>query len=156
MGISVSCPYNNRHWQRFFALIGRPELAADDALRSKRPVQNTLMRCMPLWRRVCRRDPTAEWLTLLEQADIPCGPMHTPDDLFNDPHLQAVGMFPEIDHPTEGRIRHIKVPVQFSKTPGGLQRHAERLGGSSAEVLRELGYSQEQISALAQSGVTLT
>ena len=103
-----------------------------------------------------RAHTTAEWLTLLEQADIPCGPMHTPDDLFHEPHLQAVGMFPEVDHPTEGRIRHIKVPVKFSKTPGGLRRHAERLGGSSAEVLRELGYSQEQITALEKSGVTLT
>ncbi len=81
--------------------------------------------------------------------------MNTPDDLFHDPHLQAVGMFPEIDHPTEGQLRHLKVPVKFSKTPGGLQRHAERLGGSSATVLRELGYSAEQIAALAKNGVTL-
>jgi crotonobetainyl-CoA:carnitine CoA-transferase CaiB-like acyl-CoA transferase len=82
--------------------------------------------------------------------------MNVPDDLFRDPHLQAVGMFPELDHPTEGPIRHIKVPVKFSKTPGGLRRHAERLGGSSVEILRELGYSEAQITALEKSGVTLT
>ena len=65
-------------------------------------------------------------------------------------------MFPEIDHPTEGPIRHIKVPVKFSKTPGGLRRHAERLGGSSIEVLHDLGYSDTQIAAFEKSGVTRT
>jgi crotonobetainyl-CoA:carnitine CoA-transferase CaiB-like acyl-CoA transferase len=149
-------PYNNRHWQRFFALIGRPELATDarfaqQAARSKH--------IDALYAIVAEHMParsTSEWLALLEEADIPCGPMYTPDDVFNDPHLQAVGMFPEIKHPTEGQIRHIKVPVKFSKTPGGLRRHAERLGGSSAAVLRELGYSEAEIAALEKSGVTRT
>ena len=54
----------------------------------------------------------------------------------------------------EGAIRHIKVPVKFSKTPGGLRRHAERLGGSSVEVLRELGYSKAQIAEFEKGGVT--
>jgi crotonobetainyl-CoA:carnitine CoA-transferase CaiB-like acyl-CoA transferase len=48
------------------------------------------------------------------------------------------------------------VPVKFSKTPGGLRRHAERLGGSSVAVLRELGYSEAEIAALEKSGVTRT
>ena len=65
-------------------------------------------------------------------------------------------MFPEIDHPTEGRLRHMKVPVKFSKTPGGLRRYAERLGGSSREILQELGYSEASIAALEQQGVTAT
>jgi crotonobetainyl-CoA:carnitine CoA-transferase CaiB-like acyl-CoA transferase len=82
--------------------------------------------------------------------------MNTLDEVLDDPHLQAVGMFPEIEHPTEGKLRHIKVPVKFTRTPGGLQRHAERLGGSSTAVLSELGYTPEQIADLAQRGVTLT
>jgi formyl-CoA transferase len=65
-------------------------------------------------------------------------------------------MFPKIDHPTEGVLRHIKVPVKFDKTPGGLHRHAEALGASSADVLRELGYSAEAIAELERRGVTRT
>jgi crotonobetainyl-CoA:carnitine CoA-transferase CaiB-like acyl-CoA transferase len=50
----------------------------------------------------------------------------------------------------------MKVPVKFTRTPGGLRRHAERLGGSSTAVLRELGYAQAQIAELEKRGVTLT
>ncbi len=148
-------PYNNRHWQRFFALVGRPELASDARFAQQSARSENIDALYGIVAECMKARSTAQWLDLLGEADIPCGPMNTPDDLFHDPHLQAVGMFPEIDHPTEGQLRHIKVPVKFSKTPGGLQRHAERLGGSSATVLRELGYSAEQIAALAKNGVTL-
>jgi crotonobetainyl-CoA:carnitine CoA-transferase CaiB-like acyl-CoA transferase len=149
-------PYNNRHWQRFFALIGRPELATDERFAQQAARSKHIDALYAIVAESMRAHSTAEWLALLEQADIPCGPMHTPDEVFHDPHLQAVGMFPEIEHPTEGKIRHIKVPVKFTRTPGGLQRHAERLGGSSAAVLSELGYAPEQIADLEKSGVTLT
>src|SRR5262245_23770510 len=149
-------PYNNRHWQRFFALIGRPELVADERFAQQSARSKHIDALYAIVTESMRTRSTAEWLKCLGEADIPCGLMNVPDDLFRDPHLQAVGMFPEIDHPTEGSIRHIKVPVKFSKTPGGLRRHAERLGGSSIDVLRELGYSDIQIAALEKGGVTRT
>jgi len=61
-------------------------------------------------------------------------------------------MFPVIEHPTEGKIRHMKVPVHFSRTPGGYYRHPERLGESTAAVLADVGYSAEEIEALAAKG----
>jgi crotonobetainyl-CoA:carnitine CoA-transferase CaiB-like acyl-CoA transferase len=149
-------PYNNRHWQRFFALIGRPELATDERFAQQAARSQHIDALYAIVAESMRAHSTAEWLCLLKEADIPCGPMNTPDDVFNDPHLQAVGMFPEIEHPTEGLIRHLKVPVKFSKTPGGLQRHAERLGGSSTAVLRELGYAEAQIAEFEKRGVTRT
>ena len=57
--------------------------------------------------------------------------------------------------PTEGTIRHIKVPVAFSKTPGGYYRHPETLGQSTASVLEEVGYSADDIAALQTSGATI-
>jgi len=61
-------------------------------------------------------------------------------------------MFPTVEHPTEGTIRHIKVPVHFSKTPGGYYRHAENLGESTEAVLADVGYSAEDIAALQAKG----
>jgi len=63
-------------------------------------------------------------------------------------------MFPEVDHPTEGRIRHIKVPVHFSKTPGGYYHHSELPGESTESVLSELGFDPDEIAALTKAGIT--
>src|SRR3546814_17175758 len=86
---------------------------------------------------------TAAWIELLERADVPVMPMNEPEDLFDCPHLTAVGMFPEFDHPTEGPMSGIKVPVHFSKTPGGHTRPADRLGASTGDVLTEMGYTED-------------
>ncbi len=149
-------PYNNRHWASFFELVGRPELGSDDRFSQQASRSQNIDALYAIVADSMPAHTTAEWLEKLGTADIPCGPMNEPDDLFHDPHLQAVGMFPTIEHPTEGTLRHIKVPVTFDKTPGGLQRHAERLGGSSASVLKELGYTDEQIAALEKNGTTST
>jgi crotonobetainyl-CoA:carnitine CoA-transferase CaiB-like acyl-CoA transferase len=91
----------------------------------------------------------------LNEADIPCMPMHNIDSLLQDPHLHAVGMLKEVDHPTEGRLQEIGVPVSFSGTPGlTVQKPAPRLGQHSAEVLREAGLSELEIDGLRKRGVS--
>lgn len=149
-------PYNNRHWQRFFDLIERPELKSDPRFIEQAARSQNIDALYAIVAENMLQHTTSAWLDRLGKADIPCGPMNTPDDLFQDPHLQAVNMFPVINHPTEGQLRHIKVPVKFSKTPGGLKRHADRLGGSSTALLTELGYTAAQIAELETNGVTRT
>lgn len=149
-------PYNNRHWQSFFELVGRSDLVGDERFSQQSARSKNIDALYAIVAESMLARPTAEWLKLLGEADIPCGQMNTPEDLFNEPHLKAVDMFPQIEHPTEGTLRHIKVPIKFDKTPGGLHRHAESLGASSAKVLGELGYSAEAIAELEQRGVTRT
>lgn len=145
-------PYNDKHWGRFFALAGRPELVKDPRFADQPSRSKNIDALYEIVAEIMPTRSSAEWLKALEEADIPCMPMNTPEDLFDCPHLSAVGMFPEAEHPTEGKIRHIKVPVSFSKTPGGYYRHAERLGQSTEDLLVELGYSTEEIAALQESG----
>ena len=76
------------------------------------------------------------------------------EDLITDEHLVATGFWKEMDHPTEGRLRLPGIPVTFSETPGDIRRHPPRLGEHSAEVLREAGYSDEEIAAMVRDGVT--
>ncbi len=145
-------PYNDKHWGKFFDLAGRPELTEDARFANQPARSKNIDALYEIVAEIMTNRTSAEWLEILEAADVPVLPMNTPEDLFECPHLSAVGMFPLVDHPTEGRIRHIKVPVHFSKTPGGYYRHPEQLGQSTQSVLSELGYQPDDIAALQKAG----
>jgi crotonobetainyl-CoA:carnitine CoA-transferase CaiB-like acyl-CoA transferase len=97
---------------------------------------------------------TAEWTTLLQQADIPNMPMHSIDSLIEDPHLHAIGYFPEYEHPSEGTIRMTAPVGEWSKSPPSIRTMAARLGEHSREILAGLGYDEAAIDALIAQGVT--
>ena len=75
------------------------------------------------------------------------------DDLFNIFSGQD-GFWQELDHPTEGKLRMTRFPVTFSKTPAENTRHQPLLGEHSVEILREAGYSSEQVESMLASGAT--
>ena len=147
-------PYNDKHWAVFFDVVGKPELTSDPRFADQPSRSKNIDALYEIVVGVMQSKTSAEWLATLEEADIPVMPMNEPEDLFDCPHLSAVDMFPTVEHPTEGTIRHIKVPVSFSKTPGGYYRHPEQLGQSTASVLEEIGYSAGEIDALQVSGAT--
>ena len=153
-GHVCALPYNDRHWRRFFEVVGRPELADDARFADQAARSRNIDSLYAIVDEIMPSRSTAEWLQALEAADIPVMPMNTPEDLFDCPHLSAVGMFPEVEHPSEGRLRHLKVPVNFSRTPGGYYRHAEHLGQSTDAVLAELGYAAAEIAGLRAAGAT--
>jgi len=129
-------PYTTAQWQRFFAAAGETALAgdprvADPALRS----QNINMLYAELARIVAGRT-TAEWVALLKEADIPMSPVRTPDDLLDDPHLNAVDFFHRVSHESEGEMRTLGIPVTFSRTPGSVRRLPPRLGEHTEEILK--------------------
>lgn len=145
-------PYNDKHWGKFFDVAGKPKLAKDQRFVDQPSRSKNIDALYEIVTEIMADRTSAEWLRVLEEADIPVMPMNSPEDLFDCPHLTAVGMFPEVEHPTEGKIRHIKVPVNFSKTPGGYYRHPENLGQSTAEALADVGYSEAEIAALVATG----
>lgn len=148
-------PYTDRHWRRFFEIAGRPELA-DDARFVDMPARTENINALyGIVADVLPQRTTAEWLEAFEQADIAAMPVNTPQDLFTDPHLQAVGFFEESDHPSEGRIRTMRPPIRMSKTPPGSERPAPRLGEHSREILSEAGLSEEEISELFEEEASL-
>jgi crotonobetainyl-CoA:carnitine CoA-transferase CaiB-like acyl-CoA transferase len=79
--------------------------------------------------------------------------MYSIDDILADEHLAAIGYFTEAEHPSEGRMRSVAVPTEWSKSPPAITRHAPLLGENTAEVLREAGYSEADVQALASAGV---
>jgi crotonobetainyl-CoA:carnitine CoA-transferase CaiB-like acyl-CoA transferase len=71
---------------------------------------------------------------------------------MSDPHLAAIGYFDAVEHPTEGRLRSMSVPSEWSESAPEYRRHAPRLGEHTREVLREAGYSAEKIDSLIEDG----
>lgn len=147
--------YNDKHWRSFFAAIGRPELPdadprfADIASRSVHIDTLYALLAGELGTRT-----TAEWLEILDRADIPATPLHTLDSLIDDPHLAAIGFLKSVEHPSEGPIRGIGVPTTWSETQATPSRPAPRLGEHSIEVLREAGYADADIDRLLADRVT--
>ena len=95
---------------------------------------------------------TAEWMTFFHEADIPHAPLHDLDSLIDDPHLAAVGLLQTMEHPTEGTLRVAGPAATWSKTPPSIRQHPPGLGEHGGEILREAGFSEDEIGALIAEG----
>ncbi|NMK49195.1 CoA transferase [Achromobacter sp. Bel] len=98
---------------------------------------------------------TADWFTKLDAAGIWCSPVYGYADLVDDPQIAHNGTFVEYEHPTEGRIKTPGFPIRFSKTPSQVARGAPLTGQHTDEVLRDFGFSADEIAAHAASGAVL-
>ncbi len=144
--------YNDKQWRRFGELIGRPDVAADPRFRTQADRSaNMGAFCEMLAEHLATRG-TEEWVELLERAEIPVARLNTTADLFRDPHLADVGFFRTIEDPHDGRLKLPGYPLKFSSTPGGFTRAAPMLGEHTAEVLHELGLSDDQLDGLEARG----
>jgi len=76
------------------------------------------------------------------------------ESLLHDPHLEAVGFWQMVEHPTEGPMRLPGLPATYGKTPGAIRRLPPRLGEHSEEILREMGLGDGEVTALMASGAT--
>ena len=132
---------NQKLWQKLCEAIGRPELvddprfASNDDRMANRP---ELVRELDLTGRT-----TDEWVETLIEAGVPCGPIHDYRQVFEDEHTQAREMEVQLDG-----VRMLGIPVKLSDTPGAIRRTAPEVGEHTFEVLREAGFSDEEISAL--------
>lgn len=141
--------YNDQHWQRFLRAIGRESLLTEDerfatfAMRMQHidHVYGELAR-------IFETRTTADWLALLEAADVPCLPMHDLISVQRDPHLQATGFFGQEEHPSEGTIRTMRPAMRWQQTPPPPTRPAPRPGEHTREVLAEAGLSDTQVARL--------
>jgi crotonobetainyl-CoA:carnitine CoA-transferase CaiB-like acyl-CoA transferase len=147
--------YNDRQWRTFLEAVGRADLLQDPRFFPHASRARHIAQIYDFLDELLRTRTTAQWIELLEQADIPVAPMNTVEDLIADRHLAESGFFAHESHPTEGEMLVPSTPTGWSASSPDMPGPAPRLGQDSAQILRELGYSEEQVAQLARSRVTL-
>jgi len=135
-GYIAALIYNDKHWSAFIEAV-RPPWASDLYATLERRARQ-IDKVYALLAETLKERTTEEWLTLFRQLEIPAAPLRTPDELFDNPHLNAVRFFETVDTP-HGPVRFPGVPTWFSRTPGRVAGPAPELGADTADVLEELG-----------------
>lgn len=139
-GYIAALVYNDKHWAAFVEAVKPPWAGPELATLAQRAKQ--IDRVYGLLAETFLERTTQEWLDLLRELHVPAAPLRTPDELFDNEHLNAVGFFETVDSP-HGPVRFPGVPTWFSKTPGQVAGPTPELGANTAEVLAELGLSPD-------------
>jgi crotonobetainyl-CoA:carnitine CoA-transferase CaiB-like acyl-CoA transferase len=135
-GYVAALIYNDKHWDAFVEDVKPAWVGPEFATLEQRAKQ--IGRVYGLLGDTFLKRTTAEWLDTLRRLHIPCSPLRSTDELFDNPQLQAIGFFETVDSP-EGPVTFPGVPSWFSKTPGKVAGPAPTLGQHTQDVLRELG-----------------
>ncbi|MFH1842136.1 MAG: CoA transferase [bacterium] len=145
---------NQKMWVNFCKLAGKEEWRDDPRFETnpQRVANRDVL--VPLVNELFREKTCDEWLALLLEAAIPCGPVNNMEHLFADEQVRHRGMVAEVPHPTIGTLNLTGMPVKYSETPLTVRRPPPLHGEHTDEVLAEvLGYSGDRIEDLKARGV---
>jgi formyl-CoA transferase len=153
-GYICAMVYNDKQWDSFLRAVGRESLLQNDArFAGFVNRSNHIDFVYGELSRIFEERSTAEWMALLEAADIPMLPMHDFKSVLQDPHLVATGFFAVEQHPSEGTVRTMKMPMRWHGNTPDPVRPAPRQGEHSVEVLQQAGYGAAEITQLIAQGV---
>jgi crotonobetainyl-CoA:carnitine CoA-transferase CaiB-like acyl-CoA transferase len=140
-------------WQRFCQIMELEALLQDPRFKTNADRVANKHLLQEIIETVTTTQTGSYWLEKLGNAEIPCGPVNSYAEVFNDPHVRARQMLIEVEHPVAGKVQMTGLNVKLSHTPGALRHPAPTLGQHTYQVLRTLGYQDEAIDQLKTAGV---
>lgn len=145
---------NDSQFAKFCAVAGCPGLAEDDRFRTNADRVRNRATLIPLIVERLRQRTSAEWIAALEQSGVPCGPINTIAEVFDNPQVQSRGMRVHVQHNGAGEIPLVGSPMKFSRTPLDDRQPPPRLGEHNDEILHKvLGLGADDLTRLRSSGV---
>jgi len=151
-GYITAAVVTNRQWEGLSRALEQPQWLEDERFRTPALRQENVEARLQMTQDVLIGRPSAEWLERLTKADVPCAPVLTRNEVIRHPHVRAMGIVEEIEHPKAGRLRQARNAARFSATPAAIRRPAPGLGEHTDEILAEAGYSAAEIAALRAQG----
>jgi crotonobetainyl-CoA:carnitine CoA-transferase CaiB-like acyl-CoA transferase len=140
-------------YARFCRAIERPDLKTDPRFATARARSTNRDTLMELLMPVTRQKSSADWVTIMNDAGVPCGPIYRVDESFADPQVQHLKMAQPVRSPALGDLTILGHPVSHGPTRLPIRTAAPELGQDNEEILTGLGYAKDQIAHLAQRGV---
>jgi crotonobetainyl-CoA:carnitine CoA-transferase CaiB-like acyl-CoA transferase len=148
-------PYTDRHWTLLLEALDRGEMMDDPRFRETSARSKNIGEAYAVLEEALVTRTSDEWLTLCREMDIPAAPINSIADLFTDPHLNAVAMFGTREHPSQGTLRYVRLPVRYDGATLPPRSTLPILGEHTVEVLRDVGCSDEQIAELLAAGTAV-
>jgi crotonobetainyl-CoA:carnitine CoA-transferase CaiB-like acyl-CoA transferase len=140
-------------YHRFCEAIERPDLITDERFRTSRARSANRDLLTEVLLPVTRQRTSAEWIKILNDAGVPCGPIYRIDEAFADPQVQHLAMAQPVHSAVLGDLTILGHPVSHGDRRPPIRTAAPELGQDNEEILAGIGYTRAQIADLAARGV---
>jgi len=140
-------------WQRFCKALGKADWAKDPAYATNADRKQRRDKLNPDIEAIIKTRTSAEWVELLQEQGVPCGPIYRIDEMFEDPQVQHLGIAEAMDTEAFGKTRAMAQPVRLERTPSRLAVAPPGRGEHADELLQELGLAEAEIADLRKRSI---